>query len=615
MIIDYDRRPEASVDQKVHSLMESTQLALNDIARAQQSADVAKEDAQTSVALSQTARQAAAAASDAAATAKQAADDATAAVEVIEGDVSGLTTRVAQAEADIDTAEGNITSLTGRVAAAEGEITTIEGNVSSLTGRVADAEADISTAEGNISTLQSDVATAQGNISTIQGNITNLSGRVSDAESDITTVEGNITILSGWVADAEDDVEDVLKGLALAEDVVGTLNWITAHSTVTTDTVPDPDTKYYIKHLDGTFEFVTDTTGKNPAQEGWYVLDEALQNYVLAHLALTNEGLKVMKDGSEWKVLIGDDGVYILDPDNIPANQMTADGNIVGYEDETRVEIDYNSMRLVDAEGKEYVYISDLRERVVVGDEVVYLKSVEEQNLSVLELDDYHRINVTYYLYDIQSVVIGGTDWTNKIVGFGEHAIFVESEDIPSGNANVVYRSNDEDFKAYTFGYRRANGVLGVLSFCEGKNNLASGRFSHAEGNGSEATGHASHAEGAGGLASGYGSHAEGLGSYARSAYGHAEGIYTQAGYAAHAQNYRTIAMKDHQTAIGRYNDNQQDTAFEIGNGNSSRRSNAFTVDWDGNVEFALDTTTASATDYDIYTALQTLGWDSDVIV
>ena len=629
MILDYNRKPDATVDEKIQSLMENTQLALNDISRAQQTADVAKDDAQTSVALSQTARQAAADASDAAATAKRAADDATAAVLVIEGDVSGLTTRVAQAESDIDAAEGNITSLTGRVADAEGDITTIEGNVSSLTGRVADAEADISTAEGNISTLQSDVSTAQGNISTIQGNITNLSGRVSDAESDITTVEGNITTLSGRVSDAEEDVEDVMKGLALAEDVVGTLNWITAHSTVTTDTVPDPDTKYYIKHLDGTFEFVTDTTGKNPAQEGWYVLDEALQNYVLSHLALTNEGLKVMKDGSEWKVLIGDDGVYILDPNNDPANQMTGDGNIIGYNGESRVEIDYHSLQLIDKDNNAYVHFSDLR------DTSGYYESVE----TFIATSGQTNFETAYYINSPTGYT--PTVTVNDVVAtvtIRSKSFVLDTPATADDVVQIVYKTADAYIKAYTLGMRSSGSTIGAMScaegigteasgeesHAEGFNTTASGKMSHAEGYsteasgsnshaegyGTEATGIDSHAEGYDTTASGTASHAEGNGNTASGIASHAEGIITTAsgtashaegngstasGVHSHAQNYGTVANRKSQTVLGEFNiaDNQGANesvrgryAVIVGNGTSvNARSNAFTVDWDGNVE------------------------------
>lgn len=130
---------------------------------------------------------------------------------------------------------------------------------------------------------------------------------------------------------AKDAADNAIKGLGQVEDVVGTLNWITEHSKVTEDQTPKAGKSYYIKRLDGTFVLVTDVEGKNPAEEGWYELTEAVQNYILSHLALTDDGLYVMKDGSKWKVLIGDDGVRILDPNNNAINQMLGTGNIMGY--------------------------------------------------------------------------------------------------------------------------------------------------------------------------------------------------------------------------------------------------------------------------------------------
>ena len=59
--------------------------------------------------------------------------------------------------------------------------------------------------------------------------------------------------------------------------------------------------------------------------------------------------------------------------------------------------------------------------------------------------------------------------------------------------------------------------------------------------------------------------------------------------YQTHAQNCYTKASSDNQTAIGKYNvEDANDTyAFIIGNGTADNaRSNAFTVDWSGNVTF-----------------------------
>ena len=115
---------------------------------------------------------------------------------------------------------------------------------------------------------------------------------------------------------------------------------------------------------------------------------------------------------------------------------------------------------------------------------------------------------------------------------------------------------------------------LGTDAFAEGKGTKASGNFSHAEGFSTTASSAYSHAEGRGTTASGTVSHAEGTDTVASGARSHAGG-------------YGTIAKGDNQTAIGKYNveDTSNKYAFIIGNGTSSTRKNALTVDWSGNVE------------------------------
>ena len=91
--------------------------------------------------------------------------------------------------------------------------------------------------------------------------------------------------------------------------------------------------------------------------------------------------------------------------------------------------------------------------------------------------------------------------------------------------------------------------------------------------------------------AEGYGVSAAGMGA-------HAEGWYTSAGgNNSHASGVQTIAQRYCQFVLGKYNvaDTTGNTGnapgtylFIIGNGSDANsRSNAFTVDWDGNVEMA----------------------------
>lgn len=119
-----------------------------------------------------------------------------------------------------------------------------------------------------------------------------------------------------------------------------------------------------------------------------------------------------------------------------------------------------------------------------------------------------------------------------------------------------------------------ANYKLGTDAFAEGKETKAGGNFSHAEGFKTTTSAAYSHAEGRETIASGSVSHAEGTGTVA-------------SGIRSHAGGYGTIAKGENQTAIGKYNveDTSNKYAFIIGNGTSSTRKNALTVDWSGNVE------------------------------
>lgn len=157
--------------------------------------------------------------------------------------------------------------------------------------------------------------------------------------------------------------------------------------------------------------------------------------------------------------------------------------------------------------------------------------------------------------------------------------------------------------------------AYGHYSHSEGLDTSSRGEASHAEGNGGDASGYASHAEGTATTASGDQSHAEGFQVTASGLYSHAEGTYTSAtGEGSHAENTETIAqgnyshaegsgtqavgLKSHsegfatrangenQHVQGRYNiaDNANKYAHIVGNGTlNTKRSNAHTLDWDGN--------------------------------
>ena len=134
---------------------------------------------------------------------------------------------------------------------------------------------------------------------------------------------------------------------------------------------------------------------------------------------------------------------------------------------------------------------------------------------------------------------------------------------------------------------------LGDYSHAEGYQTTASGENSHAEGYQTIASKNYSHAEGSYTTASGHSSHAEGSSTTAIGYHSHAEGNYsTASGFSSHAEGSYTKASGDHSHVQGKCNieDTSSIYADIIGNGTSNTaRSNAATVDWNGNAWFAGD--------------------------
>ena len=553
--------------------------------------------------------------------------------EAIAGDVQYLTSR----EAYINHLKADIAGF-GYLTADSAVIENLQVGNLTIGGQTVNVWDKAVSAESTATAAQTSAIAAQNAATAAQADATAARTAAASAQTDATTakyaadqaaadaerayqlaedVEGLAQQASEDAEDAKESAEqaqsaadNAMKGLGQVEDVVGTLNWITAHSKVTTDTTPTAGKSYYIKNQDGTFTLVTDVEGKNPAQEGWYELTEAVQNYILSHLVLMNDGLYVMADDSHWKVRIADDGVYIIDDTN-GQNKVVAKykdaitlGNDNGTESYQR--LDYHSLKLIDKEGNTYFHVSDLRD---ASGKAEIVETTRGDGVTVRFGLSFPATGTDY------SVTVNGVTATNV----RKETTYVTFTTAPSSDDVIAftYDTSSNMVKAFTFGGRRS-GVIGALSTACGQSVLASGYTSHAEGDQTTASSYTSHAEGFGSIASGshshaegyestasgYASHAEGFESIASGLYSHAEGSDTIAsnlfshaegfesiasGRRSHAQNRGTVAGYNDQTAIGKYNDNQSNNALEIGNGTSNNRSNAFEVDWNGNTTAAGD--------------------------
>ncbi len=142
------------------------------------------------------------------------------------------------------------------------------------------------------------------------------------AQAEASRASQSATEAKGAATRANTAANDALAQVATVEDVIGVVDWVTEHGTysLTTDTAIDPDKVYYTRSGSGTqADPYLYTAVPEPVAEdlGTYYelsVQEALSQYVASHLALTDAGLYVLKDGSGYRLLLTNDGMQVIDP-------------------------------------------------------------------------------------------------------------------------------------------------------------------------------------------------------------------------------------------------------------------------------------------------------------
>lgn len=189
----------------------------------------------------------------------------------------------------------------------------------------------------------------------------------------------------------------------------------------------------------------------------------------------------------------------------------------------------------------------------------------------------------------VEIFTMGQTALGEDTIAAGENSLAAGYGSIAAGNySTALGRSTKAAYGALAAGVTTS--ATGQRSTALGWNTIASGDTSTAEGTGTKAIGSNAHSEGQATQAIGNTAHAEGYSTIANGNQSHAEGGYTQAkGVNSHAEGYKTIAGSSNQHVEGKYNieDTEGIYAVIVGNGEQNIRSNAYTLDWEGNATFA----------------------------
>lgn len=244
-----------------------------------------------------------------------------------------------------------------------------------------------------------------------------------------------------------------------------------------------------------------------------------------------------------------------------------------------------------------YVVSSDVGYKYLNG-RVTTLEGSLEKDLADKWAKALQVIN--NYLSNLQVNIVG-----NKIVDelpeVGDPGIlYLVMNEAGTAYTSYIY-ANDKwvklaviDFSKYVPITRKVNekaldtDIVLTATDIGGDRTKATGENSHAEGSRCEALGDGSHAEGEQTTARGLWSHAEGVQTFANGVNSHAEGNEAWAsGYVSHAEGHHTEAAGKYQHVQGKYNviDEANKFADIVGNGaDILNRSNAYALDWDGNL-------------------------------
>ena len=284
-------------------------------------------------------------------------------------------------------------------------------------------------------------------------------------------------------------------------------------------------------------------------------------------------------------------------------NIVDANGNVIasfnntitlGDSNDAHALIDFNSFEIFDKDGTVLFSAGDMRGNNGYA-------TVTENFIA----DGFAwYVNVYNTISSVNSVTVNGTEVA--YTRLGQHDVNLSFTPDAGDVISVTYTTGDV-VNFYDLGNRSSGSPVGIGSVVEGNNSEASGPLSHCEGSGCIASEYMSHAEGENTTASNRDAHAEGEYSVAsgRAAhaesrgtasgyYSHAEGNETEAsGHYSHAEGWGTVANHMAQHVFGEYNIEDPSTNNKASRGNyieivgkgtnTNNRSNARTLDWNGN--------------------------------
>lgn len=488
-------------------------------------------------------------------------------------------------------AEGNYTISSGAQSHAEGGTTTASGSGSHSEGYSTVASGSAAHAEGVGSNASGDYSHAGGAETIASGAVSNVFGRYN-VPDDGTSIQD----LEEWTANTSYSVGDVRKRTI-------TSNGVTTCTKIICKTANSDSTymasKWY--NCGGEYKYVeivgngfSGTARSNARTLDWDG-NERLAGDLYVHANQASGGSKVLSTLD----LGANNGVASLDSSGkVPSAQLPS------YVDDVLEYADTTAFPQTGETGKIYVALDTNSTYRWSGS--TYIELTTEIDLSSKA--------------DVNNPTFTGTMSLGRQNGstVGSESIVLGSNSVASGYRSIALGDNNVASGQYSYTEGRYNTSSASAAHAEGYYNVASGMYSHAEGYNTTASGYYAHTEGEGTVASGYNSHAEGNQTVAIGESQHVFGEFNisddpdewvaDTSYAVgdivkvtstswddstYVTYYKCeTANEDHEFTNANWKDLYGKIKFIeiVGNGaDRYDRSNARTLDWDGNERLAGD--------------------------
>lgn len=300
-------------------------------------------------------------------------------------------------------------------------------------------------------------------------------------------------------------------------------------------------------------------------------------------IAKYSDIIRVGKENNSY-IILNNNGMEIFKSNNSVAfyGDITRIGKQSG---ESKIELDYHSLKLIGKEGNNntYLYVSDLRDRSGEAEISITFVSdgIAQMHYLIPEAKD------TNYTVTVNNVEV--TNFLQKTTSF----FALASEPSEGALIIVTYTTTEPEARAFTFGSRdNSKGTLGMTSAVFGNECVASGAYAFALGSSNIARGKNSLVGGLRAVANGDESFSFGIETVTNAYCSAAMGLYNTTNPNAVCSfvfGEDLTTNYPFQTIIGNYNNNKAENLFEVGNGLWKGRvnSNALELNYNGKLTIA----------------------------